>query len=64
MSMRGADFEMIYWFEEPGYVINNKTLVESYPALGIIYLIGMSFTFTVGTVGNISVIGAIFVNQV
>lgn len=55
---------MTFWFEEPGYVMSKGTMVENQPLVAILYLIGISFTVLAGSLGNIMVLGAIYVNKV
>lgn len=55
---------MTFWFEEPNYVVEERTYTEKHPYIAIPYLLGISLAVLVGTTGNILIIGAIYVSEV
>ena len=55
---------MNFWFEDPGYIIEHQNLFAKNPTIAVPYLIGISIALIVGSVGNIMIVGAIYVSKV
>lgn len=55
---------MTFWFEAPGYVVEEKSFLSREPAAGSIYMILICLIIVLGTVGNILILGAVYVSKV
>ena len=54
----------LYWFEEPGYVIQTSSFASRQPIAATLYFICIGISILIGTVGNIFILGAIYVSKV
>ena len=54
----------LYWFEEPGYVIQTSSFASRQPIAATLYFIFIGISILIGTVGNILILGAIYVSKV
>ena len=55
---------MGFWFEEPGYVVQNTSFASREPVAVTFYFVCIGFSIFIGTFGNILILGAIYVSKV
>lgn len=53
-----------FWFNAPGYVVQNSSFLIRQPEVGICYLTLVSLLIVIGTAGNILILGAVYVSKV
>jgi hypothetical protein len=55
---------MTFWFEAPGYVVQEKSFLSREPVAGSIYMVLICLIIVLGTAGNILILGAVYVSKV
>ena len=55
---------MRFWFEQPGYVVQNTSFATREPAAATVYVICVGISILLGSIGNVLILGAIYVSEV